>query len=183
MNARRDAIIDELFAERGGRAALDVVTRFNVVEFASLSVQFEDVTAYLAEVGNLTQAGRERAAVRHSLDISARRERVGALLQGHAPPEHTPTNYADLSEDELIEQLETLLTSAKATRDFKRGIVQTPTIDTEHTCIVPEPGDERLAAADKVRRDALNAAPQRKTRGDGSQYDRYPDGRVVEVAS
>ena len=40
-----------------------------------------------------------------------------------------------------------------------------------------------IAAADKARRDALNAAPQRKTRGDGSQFDRYFDGRVVEVTS
>jgi hypothetical protein len=41
----------------------------------------------------------------------------------------------------------------------------------------------QFAAEEKVRRDALNAAPQRKTRGDGSQYDRYPDGRVVEVSA
>ena len=40
---------------------------------------------------------------------------------------------------------------------------------------------ERLAAEDASRFDAANAMPQRKTRGDGSQYDRYPDGRVVEV--
>lgn len=39
------------------------------------------------------------------------------------------------------------------------------------------------AAEDKARRDALNAAPQRKTRGDGSQFDRYPDGREVEVST
>jgi hypothetical protein len=41
----------------------------------------------------------------------------------------------------------------------------------------------QLAAEEKVRRDTLNAAPQRKTRGDGSQYDRYPDGRVIEVTA
>ncbi|MEO8680158.1 MAG: hypothetical protein ABI665_13990 [Vicinamibacterales bacterium] len=29
---------------------------------------------------------------------------------------------------------------------------------------------------------ARNAAPTRKTRGDGSQYDKYPDGRCVEVS-
>ncbi len=40
---------------------------------------------------------------------------------------------------------------------------------------------ERLAAEDAARVDAINAMPTRKTRGDGSQYDRYPDGRVVEV--
>jgi hypothetical protein len=35
----------------------------------------------------------------------------------------------------------------------------------------------------KKRLDIARAAPQRKTRGDGSTYDRYPDGRVVEVTS
>lgn len=38
-------------------------------------------------------------------------------------------------------------------------------------------------AESQARRDALNAAPVRKRRGDGSQYDRYPDGRVVEITS
>lgn len=40
---------------------------------------------------------------------------------------------------------------------------------------------ERDAAA-KARRDALNALPTRKTRGDGSQFDKFPDGRRVEVS-
>ena len=34
----------------------------------------------------------------------------------------------------------------------------------------------------KARRDAANGQPRRKTRGDGSVYDRYPDGRVVEIS-
>jgi len=38
-----------------------------------------------------------------------------------------------------------------------------------------------LEAEAQARRDALNAMPLRKTRGDGSQYDKYPDGRRVEV--
>lgn len=45
--------------------------------------------------------------------------------------------------------------------------------------------DERAkpAAENNAHCDALDALPQRKTRGDGSQYDRYPDGRVVEVTT
>lgn len=39
---------------------------------------------------------------------------------------------------------------------------------------------ERRAAE---RRATFNATPQRKTRGDGSQFDRFPDGREVEVTS
>ena len=38
---------------------------------------------------------------------------------------------------------------------------------------------EQLAA----ERNARNAAPTRKTRGDGSQYDRHADGRVVEIST
>jgi hypothetical protein len=42
---------------------------------------------------------------------------------------------------------------------------------------------ERRAAERKSQIAAANAAPVRKTRADGSQYDRYPDGRRIEVAS
>jgi len=43
--------------------------------------------------------------------------------------------------------------------------------------------DERAKrdAESKARRAALDALPERKTRGDGTMYDRYPDGRRVEV--
>ena len=40
---------------------------------------------------------------------------------------------------------------------------------------------EAAAKAEKARIDALNAKPVRKTRADGTQYDRYQDGRRVEV--
>lgn len=45
--------------------------------------------------------------------------------------------------------------------------------------------DERAKrdASSDMRRARLNAEPQLKTRGDGSQYLKYPDGRRVEVAS
>jgi hypothetical protein len=36
-------------------------------------------------------------------------------------------------------------------------------------------GDRAAYAAER------NARPTRKTRGDGSQYDKYPDGRIVEI--
>ena len=42
---------------------------------------------------------------------------------------------------------------------------------------------ERREAESKQRIAALNALPVRKTRGDGSQYDKYPDGRRVEVVT
>lgn len=46
--------------------------------------------------------------------------------------------------------------------------------------------DDARAARDaesQARRDKLNTTPVRKTRGDGSQFDRWPDGRVVEITS
>jgi hypothetical protein len=42
---------------------------------------------------------------------------------------------------------------------------------------------ERRTAETKARIDALNAAPVRKIRGDGSMYERHADGRIVEIAS
>jgi hypothetical protein len=48
--------------------------------------------------------------------------------------------------------------------------------------MLDDPEREHLAAEGKAPREASNAAPQRKTRGDGSQYDKYPDGRVVEIS-
>jgi hypothetical protein len=41
---------------------------------------------------------------------------------------------------------------------------------------------EQKAKDAKARADALNALPRRKTRGDGTQFDKYPDGRRVEVS-
>ena len=49
--------------------------------------------------------------------------------------------------------------------------------------VLDEAGRERRVAERKSQIDALNATPVRKTRGDGSQYDRYPDGRRVEVTN
>lgn len=41
--------------------------------------------------------------------------------------------------------------------------------------------DDAARTAKAAATSAQNGAPQRKTRSDGSQYDRYPDGRVVEL--
>jgi hypothetical protein len=39
----------------------------------------------------------------------------------------------------------------------------------------------KRAAEERARYQELAGRPTRKTRGDGSQYDKYPDGRIVEV--
>jgi hypothetical protein len=80
MIARRDQLVESLLAERGGRARVDIVTQHSVVEFANLTVAYESVSGYLMESGPLTAAGRQRSAVRHALEIAARREKVAALL-------------------------------------------------------------------------------------------------------
>jgi hypothetical protein len=77
------ALADELFAERGGRDAVDVITRSRIEEFAVLSVQLEG-----------------EAAHRRRLELSTRRERIGGLLRGEAPPlpgvDALPTSARDL---------------------------------------------------------------------------------------
>lgn len=105
QDRRRDAIADELFVERGGCDAVDVLTRHYILEFATLSVQFEDANSYLSEFGTRTAVGRERAAARQARDIAARRARVGALLASTSPTPRTPTvqpGFDTLSPDELI---------------------------------------------------------------------------------
>jgi len=47
--------------------------------------------------------------------------------------------------------------------------------------LLDDEGRTRLAAENAERIRELNSRPIRKTRGDGSQYDKYPDGRRVEV--
>jgi hypothetical protein len=67
-----------------------------------------------------------------------------------------------------------------------------PAVENRLKALVQQRDDARarldealLDDAERDRRAAettkRNALPQRKTRGDGSQYDRYPDGTVVEV--
>ena len=148
MIERRDTHAAALFAERGGRSALDVITQLNVIEFADLTVQYEDVTAYLMDAGTLTQAGRERAAVKHALDISARREKIGALLHVQAPAvPSTPVNYDDMTEDQLLERMTTVLRSLLETRDEQRkGEAHVAQAVAEHQAagegyIVLDPGD------------------------------------------
>jgi hypothetical protein len=127
MVDRRDAHAAALLAERGGRSALDAITAFNIIEYADLTVQYEDVTAYLMNAGTLTQAGRERAAMKHALDLAARRERVGALLQAAAPPKiTTPIDYDGLTNDELIERAIAALRSLLNARDAARATDAAP---------------------------------------------------------
>ena len=47
--------------------------------------------------------------------------------------------------------------------------------------LLPDAGRAKVEAAARAERRRLDALPMRITRGDGSQFDRYPNGREVEV--
>ena len=68
-----------------------------------------------------------------------------------------------------LDQVEKQLKQLQARRDAAQASLDDALLDDESR------------ARRTAERAARNALPQRKTRRDGSQYDRYPDGRVVEV--
>ncbi len=141
---RRQTIVDDMMRERGGAEVLDVVTRLRIQEFAFLSVQLADVNSYLEEVGLQTVNGKVRqGSINASLDLSARRERIAALLAGETPaPDGDAPDLTNESDDMLIARLELLLNEARATRDAARQEASAPVLVTNPPTpapVLPEP--------------------------------------------
>jgi|GEM_PF-6109783 len=82
--AHRDELIHQLLAERGGRQNVDILTQYHITEYAELTVHIDRIDAYLGELGTLTKAGRQPAALKTRLDISARRDQIAARIRGEA---------------------------------------------------------------------------------------------------
>ena len=116
----RDELEEQLFAERGGREAVDTITRYQIQEYAELTIHIDRIDAYLGELGTLTKAGRQPAALKTRLDISARRDQIAARIRGEASSdtrslspsglEQVPTQALTLARDLLtrLQQGETL---------------------------------------------------------------------------
>ena len=122
VDAYRVDLIEQLFAERGGRDALDVVSRIAIENYALVCAQHKTIEARLDQDGLFTQTGRRRSAFDMLKGISETIDRLRAEL----PPILTrpPNVLSDLTEDELLERAEKLLATAKGARDLRRGIVQ-----------------------------------------------------------
>lgn len=147
--ARRTAIAEEMFKERGGREHVDVITRCRILEYATLSVQIEDVTNYLDEVGLQTVRGRTRTTpLKTVLELSARREHLAELLKGEATTSQPRTSTEDrarISPRELAERAEALVRSIRSSADDAAtvgevvAVVDGPVIDHAHQAKEPAP--------------------------------------------
>jgi hypothetical protein len=100
---RRQEIVDKLYAERGGPGKCSVVVCSRIEEFADLSIEWES---------------SERKDSKTALDVSARRERIGALLQGDAlgpaPEAALAGELALASDDEILDRIEATLARLRA---------------------------------------------------------------------
>jgi hypothetical protein len=150
--------MDRLFAERGGRSALDIVSQLRVEDFATAQIQLGKVTRRLEMLGAVSTEGRKRSSLVDTYNVfSARVERLAAELPA---PRQTHTDGDDLSnvtEDELIERLEEMLRSSYAMRD--RTLAYTSPINTSVDAGVPllEPSDPGYAEQEAIR---ATAAPE-----------------------
>jgi hypothetical protein len=102
--------------------------------------------------------------------------RLGALMRSDGFAEALPRNgerFGRLPWFGALRETELRINELTERRDTaKRRLDEALMSDAER---------EQKAKDDLARVAAENAKPQRKTRGDGSQYDKYPDGRIVEV--
>jgi hypothetical protein len=104
----RDALMERLFAERGGRASLDVVSQLRIEDFATAQIQLGKVTRRLETLGAVSEAGNKRRSLVDTYNtFSARVERLAAELP---PPLKRPSSPDEkpglegLSIDQLLER-------------------------------------------------------------------------------
>ena len=109
VDAYRVDLIAQLFAERGGRDALDVVGRIAIENFALVCAQHKTIEARLDQDGLFTQTGRRRSAFDMLKSISETIDRLRAELPPPIARESTAISL--LSTEQLIEKTTAILTS------------------------------------------------------------------------
>lgn len=113
----RVGLKEQLFAERGGRDALDVVSRIAIENFALVCAQHKTIEARLDQDGLFTQTGRRRSAFDMLKSISETIERLRSELPPAVASARPATvDYSGLSDDELIDRLEAALAHARGSR-------------------------------------------------------------------
>jgi len=174
----RDELMEQLFTERGGRDAVDIIARYLVQEYAELTVHINRVDTYLGELGTLTKAGRQPAALKVRLDLGARRDQVAAKIRNDAPSglgtspnapglDSMPTPALELAQ-ELLSRLsrgEVLTEREQGQLDVLRGAMYGRVLlPPEDGYRVPEPGDadyrEAAEPTSEARPPAAVEAPQ-----------------------
>src|SRR5207247_1907381 len=127
--ATRDALMDRLFAERGGRSALDIVSQLRIEDYATAQIQLGKVTRRLEALGAVSSAGNERKSlVATYTTFSARVERLAAELPAPTTSAHASTAdiISNMNEDQLIERTTEILRHLLDLRDHQ---MPTPATD------------------------------------------------------
>ena len=139
VDAYRVDLIEQLFAERGGRDALDVVSRIAIENYALVCAQHKTIEARLDQDGLFTQTGRRRSAFDMLKGISETIDR----LRGELPPPmartstHTGIDAMPLSALELARDLLKRLAAGETLTDFERGQLAVLHAAMEGTVLLP----------------------------------------------
>ena len=146
--ATRDALMNRLFRERGGRSALDIVSQLRVEDYATAQIQLGKVTKRLELLGAVSDGGKKRSSLVDTYNtFSARVERIAAEL----PPAIHAAGTSDLEPPpdnaEIIARLTDLLRSALALEHPQThstaGLPVTepigPAGEIEHRTVAPAP--------------------------------------------
>jgi hypothetical protein len=118
IDAYRVDLIEQLFAERGGRAALSVAGRIAIENYALVCAQHKTIEARLDQDGLFTQTGRRRSAFDMLKTISETIDRLRAALPPIVAPTTTDlTDLTNLTEDGLIAKATVILRDLLAMQD------------------------------------------------------------------
>jgi hypothetical protein len=122
--ATRDALMERLFRERGGRSSLDIVSQLRVEDYATAQIQLGKVTRRLELLGAVSEGGKKRSSLVDTYNtFSARVERLAQELPPVAAgttSRVTGVDYDALTIDQLIERSTSTLQTLLDLRDDQR---------------------------------------------------------------
>src|SRR4029077_8081770 len=111
----RDALMNRLFRERGGRSALDIVSQLRVEDYATAQIQLGKVPRRLELLGAVSDGGKKRSSLVDTYNtFSARVERLAQELPPPAASgtsDMTGVDLAAATDDQLIERTTAILRS------------------------------------------------------------------------
>lgn len=122
VDAYRTGLLNQLFAERGGRDQLDVVGRIACEQYALVCASAKTIEKRLDEDGLFTKTGRRRSAFDMLKSIS---ETIDKLREKLPPvtvhPTQTTEDYSSLTDEQLHERLVALVLDSAARLEAKRS--------------------------------------------------------------
>jgi hypothetical protein len=148
VDAYRVDLIEQLFAERGGRGALDVVSRIAIENFALVCAQHKTIETRLDQDGLFTQTGRRRSAFDMLKGISETIDRLRTELPPILTrPTPTSADYSAMTDDQVVAHAERVLEMARLVARAREPepLLTTPDGIYAPTMEVPEPPSSAVA--------------------------------------